>query len=100
MHAVDADQQHPLDAAAAKTPISIGMCRQTRRSCQEPGPDSGAFQEFPHNLSLILDKRRGRYAGLVKLERQIDCTFMTSRARLSVPNDPCNRAEIGDRELL
>jgi hypothetical protein len=33
------------------------MNLRTCRSRQKPGADSGAFQEFPHNLSLILDKR-------------------------------------------
>jgi hypothetical protein len=35
VHAVDADQQHMLDAVAAKTAVSLGESRQTRRGRQQ-----------------------------------------------------------------
>jgi hypothetical protein len=57
MHAVDADQQDVLNAALVVTALRIGMNLRTCRSRQESGAHSGAFQEFPHNLSLILAKR-------------------------------------------
>jgi hypothetical protein len=68
--------------------LRIGMNRRTCRSHQKPSAHSSAFQEFPHNLFLILGKRRGRYAGLVKLERQTDCNLMTkNRAQLWSPTN-------------